>query len=769
MRATVVFVACVMAAAVARSECRVFPTDLNVKDFGAVGDGVHDDTAAIQSAADACCRHSSANRRIIGILNNKSITGDGPMRRIVFPEGVYLVTKPVFFHRDHQLYGLGKVVVKALNPDEDVFVFAGTLRHFVSGLVMDGGRRQMVVETLNTESANFKVRDCVFRNSSGTAIESISYCVMGGEDGKKKVPVGTYRRDKDSGEWRRDPRHESPERKRHNNSTLLTIERCRFVNCRMAADFAADGAVMREIGVVTSVTTGAVFRVGGVLHAYDAKVAVQRVGSAPLCVFDVPGGTRFLLDRSRFRTLDGTGVCLVNAATKASYTGSSIIVRDIETECGGSPEGAVVNLRDCAVPEILVVTRVSERSGRRVKAVRFDSALDAERLKANRYFRHMPEIETYSFAVGGNGPDVDDALPDWCAPYCEPVAELGAAHEVVKTPVRPEDGEVFWGPDHGVGEKLSGDDTAAMKALFAKAAAYPRATVVLPPRWIRLSDAIDVAGSVTVTAAGVAAIEAKDPEKDVFRVADGTKATFEHLLLQGGRDQVVFKGEPKRGVWIAMDATFTYDAHGAAIHVESSANPGRVKVVVDGGVHSHPRWYDGNADAVFNAAWFRWLPPVPLDAPMSGAVSLVNRGKMLFQDILGVPLVMYRYKHGHQNVCPQGDYRWIDNAGGSLRSIGTRFGGEWGGLCPVFNSKGGDVLVEGGCAWFWAKPSPPAMVVSDSVDDARIKAFGVICAAERMYCKTIDFKWRAKKGDAFEPLREQRIFCSRFRKNENAR
>ncbi|MCA9206504.1 MAG: hypothetical protein KDA59_25800, partial [Planctomycetales bacterium] len=81
----------------------------NVRDFGAVGDGMHDDTAAIQKAVD-------------------SMTG-----AIRFPKGTYRLTQPVVIDLDRVGYtslsgdGVAKIVMAGPGP---AFRFVGT--HFKS-------------------------------------------------------------------------------------------------------------------------------------------------------------------------------------------------------------------------------------------------------------------------------------------------------------------------------------------------------------------------------------------------------------------------------------------------------------------------------------------------------------------------------------------------------------------------------------------------------------------------------------------------------------
>ena len=460
-----------VAAAVAGS--RIYPTDVNVRDFGAKGDGVTDDTAAIQAAADAAAKCAAKMQRGVGGRHcARNSQSDGPMPRLVFPAGKYLVSSPVVFARDHQVYGFDGATVKAVADDIDVFVFRGTMRHFVTGLTMEGGSRQFLVETYNNESANFTARDCTFRNARTTAVDSHSWRIGGGKEGGKRVRIGTYCKNEKTGKWEKDPRLNSPELRSYNNSTLLTLERCRFEDCQVATDIDPDGAVFRELEVVTSVSTSCVFRVANNLHAYSLDVTVRRPeGAKSLAVFEYRYAHGLLVEHSRFRSADGGGVALVrNAAQKAAYISNTLILRSLEVACGGCPEGGVIVCPSRKPVEFISMTDVTDTTGRRVKAIAYPDGISLDDYKEFRHFKQIDCDLTYSIVLGRNSWNVDESLPEAAARYREPGSLAPDPIVPLRTPRVETGGEVLWGPDYGVRVHSSTNDPVAMKRRFAAAA-----------------------------------------------------------------------------------------------------------------------------------------------------------------------------------------------------------------------------------------------------------------------------------------------------------
>ena len=401
------------------------------------------------------------------------------------------------------------------------------------------------------------------------------------------------------------------------------------------------------------------------------------------------------------------------------------------------------------------MTDVNDVTELPVEAVAYADGMTAADLDAIRRFQQIPSDKTYSIAIGRNSPNVGDRLPSAVARYREPAADVPKAMTSLKVPPCPADGEILWGPDFGLSEKASDDDTAAMKRLLGEAASRRRTTVVLPPRRIVLKEPVTVSGEVTVTAAGIALIEAAD-DCDIFRVESGSRVLLSHLFFRNGRHQLVC--EATSDTTVVLDHCFSFDAADTAF-VMTEEKGARLKFLADGGVHYHPRWYEGNANAILAGAWLRTLPPKPYGEPFTESVNVVNRGKLRFQDILGVPCVFSGIPKG--SPAPAGDYRWIDNIGGELNAVFTRFGAEWGGIPPVYNFAGGKVLIEGSYAYFYPRYTAHAAVLTDREPaPGDIRLFGISCGMEvQLWYGGAQVLVRAKPGDEPKPVRSALRRC----------
>jgi len=96
---------------------------LNVRDFGATGDSVTDDTAAIQAALDAA----------YGTKDNPHGGSEGRYanRAVYFPNGWYLISKPLTLHEvaGAHIYGEGRLstCIQTNTPDTSIFVTNGCM------------------------------------------------------------------------------------------------------------------------------------------------------------------------------------------------------------------------------------------------------------------------------------------------------------------------------------------------------------------------------------------------------------------------------------------------------------------------------------------------------------------------------------------------------------------------------------------------------------------------------------------------------------------
>ncbi|MCC6579676.1 MAG: hypothetical protein IT440_04485 [Phycisphaeraceae bacterium] len=179
---------------------------LNVKDFGAKGDGVADDTAAIQAAIDAALKDPSHSSAMFSIVYY------GVSPEIRFPSGTYRITQSLRLTEYTRLRGEGNAALKTDKPDLDILVpakDAATWRNQISGLCFLGGARAIVLNTHNMDTANIVISRCQFHGNTVCSI----YVMDGG------------------------------------TSTLLKVSDCEFLACEQVLRSACDITVVSDCWV----------------------------------------------------------------------------------------------------------------------------------------------------------------------------------------------------------------------------------------------------------------------------------------------------------------------------------------------------------------------------------------------------------------------------------------------------------------------------------------------------------------------------------------
>ena len=236
-------------------------SSLNVRDFGAVGDGIHDDTLAIQRAADALYPNEERRQWRDWIDLSRPLgryqTFDGATGELFFPKGVYRVTGPVKFNWWVSVRGEKGAVIRNDTRDKDTFYFHHGFRVRIDTLAFEGGYIQVRQWTQNMNESHMFVSGCTFSNAAGAALVSDSWRM---DDGKPNnygnsmacCPPYEISRDADGrvNLVRRDP----TTLKDWPNSTEILVENSRFVNNFRAFDLRSDGVFIRDCDVVADAT-----------------------------------------------------------------------------------------------------------------------------------------------------------------------------------------------------------------------------------------------------------------------------------------------------------------------------------------------------------------------------------------------------------------------------------------------------------------------------------------------------------------------------------
>lgn len=135
---------------------------VNPKDFGAVGDGIADDTVAIQAASDACRAGLKAIQPSGG-----SYMGSCP--ELFFPAGKYKISTAITLNPYQFVRGEDAIVVQS-DPQSSIFLCNGGYQNRFVGMQFVGGSKQVVFSNANVDSAFLTFRDCAFQAWSAWAV-----------------------------------------------------------------------------------------------------------------------------------------------------------------------------------------------------------------------------------------------------------------------------------------------------------------------------------------------------------------------------------------------------------------------------------------------------------------------------------------------------------------------------------------------------------------------------------------------------------------------
>lgn len=739
------------------------PFSLNVKSFGAKGDGVTDDTAAIQRAADAamirppqrdwmCTRYYKAMH-------------DAPAHEIFFPAGTYVISGPVVFNWSVSLRGTAGTTIRNTAPDKDSFFFEYALRCTIEKLKFDGGFHQIRHWTNNLDTSTLLISHCEFRNAAKVSIHSASYRQRTEKQYKSRleeikagVPqlrISPYIVERKNGKVTLIPRPEETLQEFENSSNLI-VRDCVFENNVCALDMRSDGIVIQDSVIRTPRNMPeAAVRIGCKAHLTRLKFDLLRDPAREQYAISQYGGNVMISD-SEFSSDHAVTVLHCHAKPYSSMIGSSTALRKLKLATGTAP---VIRFAADSFPNLLSICALTTDSRSAPKLFDFAKAPTAEELNAWLKGKRHPDLgpgRSYGISVT-DAEKFDRSLPESLARYVRDIPSGSYQTPQIDRTSLQFTGPILSDPLIGGEKNDTNDDTARLEALLARAAKSTGAIIVLPPRWIRVGKTLFVPDNTQILAAGRAIIQARSDDFPVFRIKKCDRVMFKNITFHKGMRGVEISA---RQGSIQFDNCCFYDQLQETIKAYVPDN--KLRLTVTGGCAYTPFFYTGNAaPAYFESLWYSNLPDYPKEEYKRSYASIANRGGELYiTDMLGVPTYFRHVTPMHEiwRKAPGkgGHFRWIDNTG-KLWSLNNRFGGEWGGLTPVYQyGRNSATYLEGAyCCLNCPRTRNNSPVLTDS-PDADVTLVNVVST---LYNEPLQTTFRQKDGSV-KPLPKQGIYSS---------
>lgn len=715
--------AAILFAAITASAGIFAPDAVNVKNFGAVGDGKHDDTAAIQRAIDHA-RHSRRPLNISPIAGIKRGAGDAALPEVIFPDGTYRITDTLVGYREMYLRGLDQATIRQDDPARDILYQHECYRSGIENLGFAGGNRHLVIWTNNYDGALINLTGCRFASSRSEAINCRSF-----SDAQKR-PVSPYQIEKrKNGAWRISGINDLSPLPQWRNSTKLIVSGSSFDKCGRVADVGTDGTVFEHCKITVSPESeGAVFR------GRDRKLDFR----SNQCAAPETGLKQYWFDSDLFNlTLRGNKfesavpMCLVQQNKKPWYESVILIVENNLLTSAGCPENGVIRFNE--VPNFLFFTRNRAQNNSPAPIISWTSRPTREFMENNRYFKQLSSASQYGFYIFDNSNAFIPDLPECVAPFklekipSELLKKAGAdlLPPAVET---PQFNSTLNAVDFGLKGDGRSDDSPALKRALDAAFAKKSCAVLLPGKIIRLAAPVVLPPETILIGNGGTFIIGSNGAEDWEEIPnDGltgngtTRVYIKNVAFRSFGSAINLKASSSGKINLA--GCRFYKCSAPAVKVMADDSPNKLVFSIANGQFFARTAVETNADCTRLAnLWFAgdWLAD-------NQAYFINHGGTMFVESVVGVPQALKgqertKLDSTEKIVWPWGgNMRWFDN-GGRLIIRDMRFGGEGGGPTLIFTtSPQATIFLEGGfattdnaharnCYFFFQ--SPPTAVVA---------------------------------------------------------
>lgn len=679
---------------------------LNVMDFGAKGDGVADDTAAIQRALDKAAAYYKTDFSRFG----RSIDGLGTPE-VFIPKGTYRITRPLVAGPTVTVTGVKGTVLDLADDVAVGLYLERAFRATVQWLHFRGGKTHVCFWTANQDTAAILVENCVFERSAEEAVWTEAWRskkwgslkdVQAQQD-NMTLDVGPFdvTRDADGLPVLARATHEH----RSANSTRFCFRRCNLIDCGAIFRGSCDGVYISRIDFISSrVQKLPVWNLANSGRVVDVRLRANLPKDYPYAWFEGGGNIQYL--RVRAESTSSRGAPFIATNEKPNMWGlvRSVALEDCEAAVAGSPANAFVVFH-YHEPALLTVRNCRERNGRTVDLFRFERPLkdEADLQRATCPGENLPPRLTHRWILDGNSKEIAVNVPaalKQCLEDPIPASVMAQFPEPDAPVADPSKGpyEDFSAADFGLTlDKFEYDAAPKLQALFDAAAKSANPRVLLPGRTILIERPVTIPRKVRIVGEGRSLIRGKTRDHTLLKVAEGDQPlaiSFDNVgFVQGdiaveaaGAGGILFRN----GV-LSANRGFKVAARGGALALDA----------VDTTVYS-PRFVESDgADVRLKDSWTEFTP-------FGGCTSLylIRGGTLRCEGVLGVPITGGDpFKWSRIKSLKDGEYVfWIRNEGGTVRSIDYRYGGEFGGFPALDQYGAGKALLERN-NMMWGNPS----------------------------------------------------------------